>query len=186
MAFDSFRLQLSQLIRVLIETQEGSYRERPYSQKVVFASTSERDGLKIVFIVYQEESSMPKFLSLGVAAALATLLGSAASVAQLGPARATALAQVEPPVSSSRTVKLTEQDRHTIREIIFRDTKFEKAPDNIKVAIGEAVPQSVHQQPIPADVTRKVPQIKNNTFFVKGDQIVIVEPKDNTVADIVK
>ena len=131
---------------------------------------------------------MTKPLSFGVAAALAALLSSGASIAQLGPAhtRATALAQVEPPVSSSRTVKLTEQDRHTIREIIFGDTKFEKAPDNIKVAIGEAVPQSVHQQPMPADVTRKVPQIKNNTFFVKGDEIVIVEPKDNTVADIVK
>jgi hypothetical protein len=129
---------------------------------------------------------MPKILSFGVVAALAALIGSAASMAQLGPAHASALAQVEPPVSSSRTVKLTEQDRHTIREIILSDTKFEKAPDSIKVAIGEAVPQSVHQQPMPADVTRKVPQIKNNTFFVKGDEIVIVEPKDNTVADIVK
>src|SRR5262249_47290136 len=140
----------------------------------------------IVFILYQQESSMTKLLSFGAAAAFATLLSSAASMAPLGPARATALAQVEPPVSSSRTVKLTEQDRHTIREIIFRDTKFEKAPENIKVAIGEAVPQSVHLEPMPADVTRKVPQIKNNTFFVKGDEIVIVEPKDNTVADIVK
>ena len=76
--------------------------------------------------------------------------------------------------------------RHTLREIILRDMKVEKAPDNIKVAVGETVPQGVHLKPIPADVTRKVPQIKNNTFFVKGDEIVIVEPKDNTVADIVK
>ena len=131
---------------------------------------------------------MHKLLSFGVAAALTALIGSAASMTQLGPmhARPIALAQVEPPVSSSRTVKLTEEDRHTLREIILRDMKVEKAPDNIKVAVGEAVPPGVHQQPIPADVTRKVPQIKNNTFFVKGDEIVIVEPKDNTVADIVK
>lgn len=134
---------------------------------------------------------MPKRLSFGVAAAFATLLGSAASPAQLGLAHAhpIVLAQApgEPVVSSSRTVKLTEEDRHTLREIILRDMKVEKAPDNIKVAIGEAVPAGVHQQPIPADVTRKVPQIKNNTFFVKSDdEIVIVEPKDNTVADIVK
>jgi hypothetical protein len=39
---------------------------------------------------------------------------------------------------------------------------------------------------MPEDVTRKIPQLKNNTYFVKGDEIVIVEPKDNTVADIVK
>jgi hypothetical protein len=133
---------------------------------------------------------MSKILSFGVAAAFATLLGSAAPFAQLVPAHASpiVLAQApgEPPVSSSRTVKLNEEDRHTLREIILRDMKVEKAPDNIKVSIGEAVPPGVHQQPIPADVSRKVPQIKNNTFFVKGDEIVIVEPKDNTVADIVK
>ena len=131
---------------------------------------------------------MPKLLSFGLAAAIATLFGSAATMAQLGPvhARPIGLAQAEPPVSSSRTVKLTEQDRHTIREIILKDIKVAKAPENTKVAIGEAVPRSVHLEPIPADVTRKVPQIKNNTFFVKGDEIVIVEPKDNTVADIVK
>jgi uncharacterized protein DUF1236 len=134
---------------------------------------------------------MSKLLSFGVAAAFAMLLGSTASMAQLGPvdARPMNLTQApgEPPVSSSRTVKLTEEDRHTLREIILRDMKVEKAHDSIKVAVGEAVPQGVHLQPIPADVTRKVPQIKNNTFFVKSDdEIVIVEPKDNTVADIVK
>jgi len=132
---------------------------------------------------------MQKILSFGVAAAFATLLSGGASVALLGPVHALTIAQApgEPAVSSSRTVKLTEEDRHTLREIILRDMKVEKAPDNIKVAVGEAVPPGVHQQPIPADVTRKVPQIKNNTFFVKSDdEIVIVEPKDNTVADIVK
>jgi hypothetical protein len=119
---------------------------------------------------------------------LTAVICSAATMAQLGPAHARAieLAQAPPPVSSSRTVQLTEQDRHTIREIILKDTKVEKAPENTKAVIGETVPQSVHLEPIPADVTRKVPQIKNNTFFVKGDEIVIVEPKDNTVADIVK
>lgn len=133
---------------------------------------------------------MPKLLSFGVAAAFVTLLGSAASMVQLGPVDASPMnltqAPGEPLVSSSRSVKLTEEDRHTLREIILRDMKVEKAPDNIKVSIGEAVPPGVHQQPIPTDVTRKVPQLKNNTFFVKGDEIVIVEPKDNTVADIVK
>ena len=133
---------------------------------------------------------MSKLLSFGVAAAFATLLGSAASMAQPGFAHESpiGLAQApgEPPVSSSRTVNLNEEDRHTLREIILRDMKVEKAPDNIRVSVGEAVPQGVKLQPIPADVTRKVPQIKNNTFFVKGDEIVIVEPKDNTVADIVK
>src|SRR5262245_41521243 len=91
---------------------------------------------------------MPRLPSFGMAAALTALIGSAAYMAQPGPAdaRPIGLAQVEPPVSSSRTVKLTEQDRHTLREIILRDMKVEKAPDNIKVAVGEAVPPGVDRK----------------------------------------
>ena len=41
-------------------------------------------------------------------------------------------------------------------------------------------------QPIPDDVTRKVPQLKTDSIFVKSDnEIVIVDSKDRTVADIV-
>jgi hypothetical protein len=92
----------------------------------------------------------------------------------------------DPPVITKRTVNLNEEDRHTIREIVLKDRKVQKAPESTKVAIGEAVPQGVTLQPMPEDVTRKVPQVKNNTFFVKGEEVVIVEPKDNTVAEIVK
>jgi hypothetical protein len=92
----------------------------------------------------------------------------------------------DPPVSTKRSVNLNEEDRHTIREIVLKDKKVQKPPENAKVAIGETVPQGVHLQPVPDDVTRKVPQLKNNTFFVMGEEVVIVEPKDNTVAEIVK
>jgi len=83
-------------------------------------------------------------------------------------------------------VNLNEEDRHTIREIVLKDKKVQKAPESTKVAIGEPVPRGVHLQPVPEDVTRKVPQLKNNTYFVMGEEVVIVEPKDNTVAEIVK
>jgi hypothetical protein len=31
-----------------------------------------------------------------------------------------------------------------------------------------------------------VPSLKSHSFFVKGDQVVVVDPKDNTIADVVK
>jgi len=134
---------------------------------------------------------MRKALSIGIAsAAIALCCGTASATAQLGlePALQFRLAQVpgDPPVSSKRSVNLNQEDRYTLREIVLKDRKVEKVPASTKVSIGEAVPQGVNQQPMPEDVTRKIPQLKNNTYFVKGDEIVIVEPKDNTVADIVK
>jgi hypothetical protein len=134
---------------------------------------------------------MRKPLSMGAIAAFAMLISSTA-IAVAGSesvhTRHLQLAQLpgDPPVSTKRTVNLNEEDRHTIREIVLKDKKVQKAPENTKVAIGEAVPQGVHLQPVPEDVTRKVPQLKNNTYFVMGEEVVIVEPKDNTVADIVK
>jgi len=41
-------------------------------------------------------------------------------------------------------------------------------------------------QPMPADIAQKVPQVKSHTFFVTDEQIVIVDPKDNKVADVIK
>ena len=134
---------------------------------------------------------MRKPLSIGAIAAFAMLIGSAA-IAVAGSesihTRYSQFAQLpgDPPVSTKRSVNLNEEDRHTIREIVLKDRKVQKAPESTKVAIGETVPQGVHLQPVPDDVTRKVPQLKNNTFFVMGEEVVIVEPKDNTVAEIVK
>jgi hypothetical protein len=134
---------------------------------------------------------MRKPLSMAAIAAYAILIGSTA-IAVAGSesidARYLQLAQLptDPPVITKRSVNLNEEDRHTIREIVLKDRKVQKTPENTKIAIGEAVPQGVSLQPMPDDVTRKVPQLKNNTYFVMGEEVVIVEPKDNTVAEIVK
>jgi hypothetical protein len=134
---------------------------------------------------------MRKPLSTGAMAALAMLISStaiAAAGSESIKTRHLQFAQLpgDSPVITKRTVNLNEEDRHTIREIVLKDRKVQKAPESTKVAIGEAVPQGVNLQPVPDEVTRKVPQLKNNTFFVKGEEIIIVEPKDNTVAEIVK
>jgi Protein of unknown function (DUF1236) len=92
----------------------------------------------------------------------------------------------EPVLPTTRTVNLTQENRHVIREIILKDMNVQKAPNNINISIGGPVPSNVNPQPFPGDVTQKIPALKSNTFFVAGDQIVVVEPKDNTVADIVK
>ena len=104
---------------------------------------------------------MRKPLSMAATAAYAMLIGSTA-IAVAGSesihARYLQLAQLptDPPVSTKRSVNLNEEDRHTIREIVLKDRKVQKTPENTKITIGEAVPQGVSLQPMPDDVTRKV------------------------------
>jgi uncharacterized protein DUF1236 len=82
-------------------------------------------------------------------------------------------------------LNLTLEQRHTIREFI-KDLKSPEDADSVQAGVGDAVPQGVNLQPMPADVGRKVPQVRSHRFFIAGHQIVLVDPSSNKVADVIK
>jgi hypothetical protein len=71
-----------------------------------------------------------------------------------------------------------------LKEMI-KDSKIESAPANIQVAVGDTVPQSIHLQLMPAEIGAKVSQIKTHLFFVQAGRVVIVDPKDNKIIDVI-
>ena len=122
-----------------------------------------------------------------VTAALASLLGCAATAltAQGTVPDAPAIAPPAPPaVTPQRKLNLTVEQRYVIRENI-KDVNREpiSAPPP---AVGEPVAQNIRLQPMPDAVAQKVPQVKAHKFFVANGEIVIVDPKDNTVAERIK
>jgi hypothetical protein len=80
-------------------------------------------------------------------------------------------------------LNLTLEQRHTIKELV-KDMKADAA--NVQAAIGEPIPPGINPRPMPSDVSQKVPQVKSHRFFLTAQQIVIVDPKDNKVADVIK
>ena len=82
-------------------------------------------------------------------------------------------------------LNLTLEQRYTIREII-KDKKTDAAPADVQAAIGDQIPQGVTPQPMPSEVAQKVPQVKAHRYFLTAQQIVIVDPKDNKVAEVIK
>jgi hypothetical protein len=104
-----------------------------------------------------------------------------------GPA---AHAQIAPQQGPSQDVlapapklNLTLEQRHTIKELV-KDMKADAA--DVQAAIGEPIPPGVSPRPMPSAVSQKVPQVKSHRFFLTAQQIVIVDPKDNKVADVIK
>jgi hypothetical protein len=89
------------------------------------------------------------------------------------------------PVTTSHKLNLTLEQRHVIKEII-KDMKTDSARAEFVPAVGDPIPATVKLQPMPADIAQKVPQVKSHTFFITDEQIVIVDPKDNKVADVIK
>jgi len=102
----------------------------------------------------------------------------------------TAHAQIAPQQGPSQDVlaptpklNLTLEQRHTIKEFV-KDMKADAA--DVQAAIGEPIPPGINPRPMPSDVSQKVPQVKSHRFFLTAQQIVIVDPKDNKVADVIK
>ena len=112
-------------------------------------------------------------------------LVAAAILLCIGPARAQTPPNKDVPVTS-RTVNLTLEQRHVIRELV-RDLKLNPAEgDSKKVAAGDDVPDKVELRPIPTLIGQKVPQIKSHRFYVTQQQIVIVDPQDAKVVEVIE
>jgi hypothetical protein len=119
----------------------------------------------------------------GVTAAVLTLvLPVEAQVPADSPATA-------PVVKPAETVNLTMEQRHIIKEIILKDLKVVEPTDQaakVPTGIGETVPAGIPLQPMPVEVSAKVPQLKAHSFLVKNDKVVVIDPKDNKVAALIE
>ena len=117
--------------------------------------------------------------------ALAMMLSLTAATAYAQAPAPPATPQQQELAPTSPKLNLTLEQRFTIREII-KDNKAAGALADVQAAVGEPVPQGVTPQPMPSDVAQKVPQVKAHRYFLTAQQIVIVDPKDNKVAEVIK
>lgn len=96
----------------------------------------------------------------------------------------------QPPGSpSAESVNLTMEQRHVIKELIVKDMKIAPPADQaakVPTDVGAVVPAGVPLQPMPVEVSAKVPQLKAHSFIVRDGKVVIIDPKDNRVAALVE
>ncbi len=86
--------------------------------------------------------------------------------------------------SQSSKLTLTMEQRYIIKEFI-KDRRVASEPSNVKIGIDQVIPKTVQLQAMPADVSAKVSQVRNYSFFVKDAHVVLVDPKDNKVVDMI-
>ena len=90
------------------------------------------------------------------------------------------------PIAATKTVNLSLEQRHIIKEIVLKDLKVKTETASVSLEVGAKVPPSVATHPFPPEIASKVPQVKSHTFFVKDDRVVVVDPKDNVIADVIE
>jgi hypothetical protein len=101
---------------------------------------------------------------------------------------AAAMLAVTPPVFGqgfTRTINLTAEQRHIIKEIILKEQNVAKADAGLSTAVGDVLPANVATHPFPADLGERVPQVKSHVFLVKGNEVIIVDPRDRTVQEVI-
>lgn len=117
-----------------------------------------------------------RVLVIANAAALATLIAGPIAIAQTR--------QQEAPVASSK-LNLTMEQRFIIKEIV-KGLKVESEPRDLNVDVGQTVPKSMQLRAMPRDISSKVSQVRSHLYFVKNDKVVLVDPKDNKIVDVIE
>jgi hypothetical protein len=78
---------------------------------------------------------------------------------------------------TSRNVSLTTEQKSTIRSKVLTTAapRLEGSPD-FDVKIGAVVPRTVRVSPVPQTIVEIEPAWRGFMYFVRGDEIVIVDP----------
>jgi hypothetical protein len=116
---------------------------------------------------------------------LATVLLAGSAIAQSPTPSQTAPQEAPIP---QRSIKLTAEQSYIIKENVMPGGKAATTGSsaNDKLEIGGKAPNGAALQDFPQIVNEKVSAVKNYKFMIADNQIVIVDPKDNTIADILK
>ena len=87
-------------------------------------------------------------------------------------------------IATTPSLNLTLEQKHVIKELI-KDMKMEPAV-MLRAGVGDVVPQGVDLKSVPSELAGKVPQIKAHKLLHAAERILIIDPKNNKVADIIE
>jgi hypothetical protein len=87
--------------------------------------------------------------------------------------------------SSETTVNLNTEQRTRIRETVLKESNAPRVGSvNFSVSVGTVVPTSVRIVRLPAPIVEIYPAWRDYDYFVVGDEIVVVDPRDHRIVAV--
>ena len=108
-----------------------------------------------------------------------TAISSATALLLCGVATATAATAMHP----SDSISLSAAQRKTVWNDLNRQATNQNAA-GFNATIGTFVPNTVKLQPIPSKVAADVPSLQPYDFAMVGHKLVIVDPSNKVIADV--
>jgi hypothetical protein len=100
-----------------------------------------------------------------------------------------ATAQAPQPTDAPKNVpdlKLTEAQKHTIHQaLVVPQAKNNPEPVGFRAAPGARVPEAITLAPMPKVVLDLVPRLADYQYAVVERQVIIVDPRSNTVIEAI-
>jgi hypothetical protein len=122
---------------------------------------------------------MRKSASLALAAALVLSGVSAAS------ARSHISNMLNKTTAANDTLTLSDQQQQSIWKDVSKHATNQNAPANFNAAAGTEIPQGLNTYPMPRRAARDVPAVKPYRYAMTQDKVLIVNPADHKIADVV-
>jgi len=86
---------------------------------------------------------------------------------------------------ASDSLSLTESQQKSAWNAISKQASAQTLPSNFTPAKGAVVPSGVNLQPVPVEASNQVPKLRPYDYAMAQSKILIVNPSDKKVVDII-
>ncbi|GLH81992.1 hypothetical protein SSBR45G_69010 [Bradyrhizobium sp. SSBR45G] len=88
---------------------------------------------------------------------------------------------------SATSVSVNDQQRTRVVDQLKRDRDFDRARTDIdiRINIGERLPERVRPRPLPSDIVVMVPEYRGYDYTVVRDEIAIIDPRSREIVDVI-
>ncbi len=118
------------------------------------------------------------------------LLGSvgiaSAQNAPMAPAGSSPAAKAQDSISKTTSLQLSAAQKTSIFQSLTKDKVKSPPPANLQVTVGAQIPASIELYPLPANIVTEVPATKAYKYTVAQNQVVIVDPTNMKVVEVIK
>ncbi len=105
---------------------------------------------------------------------------TAASAANMSPASSSTMSQ-----HASDTLNLTNTQRKAALKDLNSEYVKQRLPAGFTATVGSVVPSTIIIEPVPSKTARHVPALRPYDFAVVQGKVLIVNPSDRKIADVI-
>ena len=118
--------------------------------------------------------------------ALLASVGVASAQSPTSPTAPAPAAKSQDSMKQGGSLQLNAQQKAAIFQSVTKEKVKSPPPANMQVSIGAQVPASIELYPLPANVVSEVPAAKSFKYTVAQNQVLIVDPTNMKIVDVIK